>query len=206
MKYTNIIPLGDNCAISIILKELNLRKKSYPFDWSSHVGPDPTYSNIEININILIELLETKNIENAINKLLNNKISENNKINDELIFPHETGTKLEINEKYIRRLNRLLDDVTNPSNNNVFILLTRCYLINENILSKLYDLLMKFNKENKIIFISGLEHSYLINKKLNNFEFKYIYYDVSKGWDYDYSDFRPKIKDYLTIVLQSVLE
>ena len=30
MLFDNIIPLGDNCANSIILKELNLRK-SYPF-------------------------------------------------------------------------------------------------------------------------------------------------------------------------------
>ena len=30
-----IIPLGDHCAISIILKELNLREKSYPFDWDA---------------------------------------------------------------------------------------------------------------------------------------------------------------------------
>ncbi len=34
-KYSdyNIIPIGDHCAISIILKELNLRKQSYPFVW-----------------------------------------------------------------------------------------------------------------------------------------------------------------------------
>ena len=35
--YDNIIPLGDNCATSIILKELGLRKKAYPFDWCSHI-------------------------------------------------------------------------------------------------------------------------------------------------------------------------
>lgn len=28
----NIIPIGDHCAISIILKDFNLRKCSYPFD------------------------------------------------------------------------------------------------------------------------------------------------------------------------------
>ena len=31
----NIIPIGDHCAISLILKDLNLRKCSYPFDWVS---------------------------------------------------------------------------------------------------------------------------------------------------------------------------
>ena len=33
----NIIPIGDHCAISIILKKLNLRQKSYPFDWVSKI-------------------------------------------------------------------------------------------------------------------------------------------------------------------------
>ena len=38
-KYSdyNIIPIGDHCAISIILKDLNLRKYSYPFDWITKV-------------------------------------------------------------------------------------------------------------------------------------------------------------------------
>ena len=38
MKYDdyNIIPIGDHCAISIALKELGLRTKSYPFDWVTH--------------------------------------------------------------------------------------------------------------------------------------------------------------------------
>ena len=35
MEEYNIIPLGDHCAISILLEELNLRTKSYPFDWVS---------------------------------------------------------------------------------------------------------------------------------------------------------------------------
>lgn len=31
--YDEIIPIGDNCLPAFILKELNLRKASYPFDW-----------------------------------------------------------------------------------------------------------------------------------------------------------------------------
>lgn len=30
---SNIIALGDHCAISMILKEVELRQESYPFDW-----------------------------------------------------------------------------------------------------------------------------------------------------------------------------
>jgi hypothetical protein len=38
MKFDNIIPLGDHCAAGFILKDLELRKKSYPFDWTNHAG------------------------------------------------------------------------------------------------------------------------------------------------------------------------
>ena len=43
----NIIPIGDHCAISIILKDLNLRKCSYPFDWITKV--DHLYDTNIIN-------------------------------------------------------------------------------------------------------------------------------------------------------------
>jgi hypothetical protein len=206
MNYSNIIPLGDNCAISIILKELNLRSKSYPFDWCSHVGPSPIYSNIEINIKILLELLESGNYEETAYSLLNKKISSDEKINGELIFPHETGNISEVNAKYLRRIERLYVDITNKKNKNLFILLTRGYYVSENIITNLYNSLMKYNNNNHIIFISGIEHSYLPNMNMKNLIFKYIYYDISKGWEYDYTDFRPKLKQYLLQIKNNINE
>jgi hypothetical protein len=197
MFYNNIIPLGDNCAISQILKELNLRKKAYPFDWCSHVGPLPSYSIIESNINLFMELLESGNIINIKNKMLGNNIIKNNKINEEYIFPHENDTEDNINTKYIRRIQRLYDDTINKYNKNLFILITRGYLLKEDILINLYNKLISYNPYNKIIFISGVEHNYLNNLKLPNLLYKYIYYDLNQCWIPDNSIFRPQIKKYL---------
>ena len=58
-KDYNIIPIGDHCAISIILKDLGLRNKSYPFDWSSH-------TDILFNTNIIYTY---KNIQTCHNEL-----------------------------------------------------------------------------------------------------------------------------------------
>lgn len=194
MKFDNIIPLGDNCGISIILKELELRKKSYPFDWISDVGPNPTYSIIEQNINLFLELLEFGDIENITNKLLGDCIDENNKTNGNYIFPHEYGSKKDIIEKYKRRFQRLYDDSSNKNNINLYILITRCYIVNGELFNNLYNKIMELNPNNKIIFVSGIEQN--ITQKIN-FEYKYIFYDSSKGWEPDNSIFRPQLKDYL---------
>lgn len=36
----NLIPLGDHCAISEILRELELRRCRYQFDWIAKPGLD----------------------------------------------------------------------------------------------------------------------------------------------------------------------
>ena len=58
---------------------------------------------------------------------------------------------------------------------------------------------MKLNKDNKIIFISGINHDYFYYDNYSNLEFKYIDYDVSKYEKYDYTDFRPQIKNFLQL-------
>ena len=194
MKFDNIIPLGDNCAISIILKELGLRKKSYPFDWISHVGPSPTYSILEQNIKLFLELLDFGDVENITNKLLGDCIDENNKINGDFIFPHECGSREEIRNKYTRRLQRLYDDVTDKNNNNLFIMVTRCCAVDHNVTNKLYDKIISINANNKIIFVSGTEQN--VTQK-NNLKYKYIFYDGSKIWEPDESIFRPQLKEFL---------
>ena len=196
--YDNIIPLGDNCATSIILKELGLRKKAYPFDWCSHIGPNPTYSIIEYNIILLLELLDCGDLEKITNKFLGECIDENNKINGDIIFPHELGTKDEIKNKYKRRFKRLYDDITNLKNNNLFIIITRCYLINCDLLIKLYNKLLLFNPTNQFIFVSGIIQN-LNMQCLTNLSFKHIFYDESNGWNPDSTIFRPLVKEYLNI-------
>lgn len=187
----NIIPLGDNCAISMILKDLEKREKSYPFDWISSLGPDPTYSSIEITMNLLIELLKTNNSKHICNKLLGDSIDNNNKVFNTIIFPHDHGTVEEINTKYLRRLNRLYNDVMNH-NNNIFVIITRYYFIPEEKIIELCNTFLNLNINYKILFYSGINHDYC--KKLTNVFFTHIPYDVSSGWQDDYSKFRPQLK------------
>ena len=68
-KYSdyNIIPIGDHCAISMILSDLTLRKQSYPFDWVSN--KDQLHdTNILYNTEIIEELKSSDNINNIVKK------------------------------------------------------------------------------------------------------------------------------------------
>lgn len=188
--YDNIIPIGDNCSISIILKELGLRNKAYPFDWCSHIGGNPKYSIIDSNIRVLLELLENENITDF-EQITTTFLGERDRI-----FPHEHGTQNEIQNKYTRRFQRLHADVTNTKNKNLFILVTRCYLINNDLLSILYNILLKINPLNHFIFISGINHD-LNLQYYTNLTFNHIDYNESLGWLPDNTTFRPAIKNVL---------
>lgn len=198
-KDYNIIPIGDHCAISIILKDLGLRNKSYPFDWSSHT--DILFNtNIIYNIKI-IDSLELDNISHITKEYIGDALVNINKINTKtnINFPHELGNSDEIIKKYERRFERLYLDLNNKTN--LFILLTRHFYIDENNFEEIMKILFKFNNDNKILFISGTNHIYFEEKKYDNVIFKYINYDISKCCAYDYDAFRPYIKKYLQELL-----
>ncbi len=195
--FNNIIPIGDHCAISMILKDLNLREKSYPFDWISIHEDQINNSNFSFIIDFL-ELIKTKSDNELI---LNNffgdfipKIKIINSLND-IMFPHDVGLIEDIREKYKRRFNRLYSDIYFTNNNNLFIFCTRKYNIKNKDIDKLLDLLKNTNYH--ILIISGSDkNNYLLNYDIN-LTYEYIYFDESKGFQYDYSDFRPNIKKYI---------
>jgi hypothetical protein len=186
--YSNIIPIGDHCAISILLKELDLRKKSYPFDWTTH--QEQVYNtNIMHNVDI-IRKLNHDSIENIVNDYLGEDITTGK--HGLLCFPHEVGTKQEITAKYERRFERLKQDLNET---NMYIMLTRHYYINQPIFESIMETLLK--NDSTLLFISGTNHPYFETMQYKNVIFKYIPYDISQFYDYDYSTFRPAIKDYL---------
>lgn len=197
--FENIIPIGDHCAISIILKELGLRTKSYPFDWVTNV--EQLYeTNILYNINIINQLV-SQAIENIVNDYIGDALINDSKINsiNKIWFPHENGNIIDIYNKYIRRFNRLKSDLYSK---NVYLLVTRIYYIGEADFNHIVNTLLSFNKESIIIFISGTEHTYLNNNSNPHVIFKHIYYDVGKFYGYDYDEFRPNIKNYISTLLQ----
>jgi len=196
-KDYNIIPIGDHCAISLILGELEIRKKSYPFDWIVNVE-QINESNIMYNIDI-IQNMRIENVSNIVNMYIGNAF-DNDKINknNNIWFPHDDGNITEIFEKYERRFKRLYEDVTKK---NIFILLTRRYYIDEKNFNKIMKTLLIHNKESIIVFISGINHMYFEDKKYERVIFKYIFYDASQAFTYDFDTFRPNIKIFLQELL-----
>lgn len=186
--YSNIIPIGDHCAISILLKELQLRKKSYPFDWTTH--QEQVYNtNIMYNVDLLRKL-NHDSIENIVNEYLGTDITTGK--HGHICFPHEVGTKEEITTKYERRFERLKQDLNEK---NIYIMLTRHYTIDQTIFESIMETLLK--NDSTLLFISGTNHPYFETMNYKNVIFKYIPYDISQFYNYDYTTFRPAIKDYL---------
>ena len=200
-KYSdyNIIPIGDHCSISMILQELNLRKQSYPFDWVTKI--EQVYdTNIIYNIQIINELKSSDNVDDIVKKYIGNAFDneKTNSINN-IWFPHDTEENITgIFEKYKRRFIRLKIDLNKK---NIFILITRHYYIEEDIFQKIIEQLLNYNNDSIILFISGTNHTYFENMKYNNVIFKHIEYDISMFWNYDYTAFRPNIKNFLSGLL-----
>jgi hypothetical protein len=190
----NIIPIGDHCAISLILKELNLREKSYPFDWV--VNREQLYdTNIIHNIE-LIHKLESTSVDSIVAEYIGDALDSENKTNSKTHtwFIHDNESKSEVIQKYERRFNRLKEDICKK---NVFILLTRCYYIEKYVFEYISNILL-INNNSIILFISGTDHTYFQDMQSDTIQFKYIPYDASNAFNEDYSSFRPKIKAYLS--------
>lgn len=182
MQFDNVIPLGDNCLIASILNELGLRKCAFPFDWCSHHNSNPMCSNINVVFSIVTKLLNNENVELITNEFLTNT---------EIVFPYESINPQDISDKYTRRMNRFYNEVTNNSKTNLFICVTREYQIEQTILFDLHELLLSFNPNNRIIFISGANPWYINELELMNFNFKYI------PWEPSQTHFQEQIKTYL---------
>ena len=78
----------------------------------------------------------------------------------------------------------------------------RCYVISPSQFETILETLLGFNKDNRILFFSGIDHPYLNDEKYKEcVTFVYIHYEAEKAFDYDYSVFRPMIKKYLAALL-----
>ena len=198
----NIIPIGDHCSISSILKELKLRTTSYPFDWVARI--DQLYdTNIFYNMELIRELNET-NVNEIVNKYIGNALTTSNNLNQltKTWFPHESKELKDMDNtfaKYIRRFTRLYTDIRTKKN--IFILLTRCYFIDEPTFNTIMNTLFSFNSENMILFISGSDHPYFSNTSYKNVIFKHIHYEIRRAFNYDNEVFRPLIKEYFKDLL-----
>ena len=98
------------CYINNI-KNLNLRKNSYTFDWVTNTE-QLNDINIINNLQIINDLIQDKNIDEIVKTYICNTF-ENNKVNslNNIWFPHDNEEKICVFEKYKRRFIRLKEDV-----------------------------------------------------------------------------------------------
>jgi hypothetical protein len=198
----NIISLGDHCAVPIIMNELGMRKKSYPFDWISHKSLIYK-TNLVYNFSLVKELMTTGDVPAIVKKLVGNVFSPESKtrinIDNDMWFPHDDENNDDVIEKYERRFTRMMTDIREKPT--IFMMLTRHVIISQTYFDEMVRTLLSYNKDNKIIFISGSDHPYMKNQKYANVVlFKYIKFEVEK-MDKDFSHenvfFRPEIKKFL---------
>jgi len=166
----NFVSLGSSCCIALSLKELNLKKHSFPFDWNPNV------------LKIVIDCLNTK--FEYYKKLGNYEIKDN--FNEELYkfkniisptfdinyvnyycnwFPHDLNLSTqELNNQISRRCERFLN-LLNSNNEIIFI-----YTNEEAIFIKEY-------KDNQINYYQDLINiQNIIIDKFNKTNFKIIYF------------------------------
>lgn len=124
-------------------------------------------------------LYYAKVIDDIIKTYIGDALDNDKKINsiNNIWFPHDSTNKTETFEKYKRRFIRLKEDLS--------------------------EQLLGYNSDSIILFISGTDHTYFDNIKYPNIIFKHIEYDISKFYNYDYTSFRPNIKNFLSNFLKS---
>tara|TARA_B100002049_G_scaffold237234_1_gene227107 strand:- start:781 stop:1923 length:1143 start_codon:yes stop_codon:yes gene_type:complete len=163
----SFISLGGNCSVTYQLNKYNLRKESYPFDWS------------KIKINKIKDAIE--NNFNNYNKVEIAKYSENHKSwllkNNYAMFAHEYLEKYNLEEfenKLIKRINNF-KKIKNP----IFIRIETYSYKNREIYIKYWEEIIKTLKKNyknfKIILISKF------NPNKNEIKW-YPYNEFSKEW------------------------
>jgi hypothetical protein len=157
MKMSNIIPIGEDCSVALLLKELEIRKASYPFDW------------ITCSFSSAINLINN-NFEDFINPmyLVRDKRETHQHVFHNILynigFFHDFNQMDELEEqctavkqKYDRRIERFYENLRNgctllrlSTNSNMM------YVYDENK----YDIdsmLISYNINNKLIICNTLD-------------------------------------------------
>jgi hypothetical protein len=202
MSDYNFIVVGDHCAPTIIIKDLGLRKASYPFDWVVH-NDQVLSSNLYYNLSLITRLNESNAAEIA-SEFIGDAFSNTGLVNSKnnIWFPHDKSD--DAFSKYQRRFSRLYTDLREKKN--CFIIVTRCFYIHQQEFDKMINLLIGYNKANKIIFISGINHEYLSETKYKTIvNFKYIFYHPDWAFEYDNTTFRPIMKKFIESTVSTLV-
>lgn len=197
----HFIPLGDHCVVSILLKEIGIRKNSFPFDWTVH--KNQLYeTNINFHFDLIEKIIKNEDINTIIKKYIGEKTEIQNNIFNSIWFAHDlqNETYEEMYEKYERRFIRLKNIIFSKEPI-FFIMVLRKGKIEITKLKKNIEYFINLNKENKFFLFSGNEDQKkdLENIVNNNFIYQFIPYESENLYEYDQKFFRPKLLDFFKL-------
>jgi hypothetical protein len=211
------ISLGVQCTIPLFLKNNNLRKEAYPFDWM--------ISNPKYIYEMLVLLLDNCNITDLVinhffycplkancAKIENYTIDKNGfalfnpKYN--VVFPHDEYNNDTI-QKYIRRLERLKNIILNDNKIIHFIYISQSSLelgnfkINDTsviddvytYINKIHDLISNYRKNFKIIIFDTIQNdNTIINKNIELYKL-----DKCDSW----IELIPQVEKYISNITKN---
>lgn len=175
-----IIPIGMQCTNATLLKQHGRRVVSFPFDWMFST-PKFVFSMLELLLetNITIEDLVTNHFFYCTKRAkmkgtehyhtcITGGVLYNSKYN--VIFPHDRHNAQTIG-KYIRRFQRLKDTITNATEELCFVYCSPSSSDSGNFtidgknalgevylyLSKIYQLIGKYNRNYKLIIFDAIK-------------------------------------------------
>ena len=189
---TIYISIGLQCTVPTVLERMNLRKNSYPFDWM-FANPYFVYKILylllkeNLNINEIVREHFFRNDQKCGKELSNHYMFKKNgkAICNELynaVFPHDKYNEDTIN-KYIRRFERLKNDILNTSNYIQFIYISQPSLNSGNFtlngkeviqnvyqnMNNIYLLVKNYNKNINIMIFDAIknEDTNILNNEIN---------------------------------------
>lgn len=159
------ISLGNYCLTSMLLKENNLKYKSFPFDWMVYCIDNI----IEIFEDNFIKFLNKDNYTVIDNRTKNNYyINKTRKIFNNLDIDHQHHNLLDNNDyNYLKRCIERINNIHNIYESITFIMIQPLYLnnllVDNNKIIKLYNVLSnKYGNKIKLCIFN------IINKNNNN--------------------------------------
>lgn len=180
-----ILPIGSNCCVALALKNTNIRKYAYPFDWIDSKSFDFIIDCLTVNddkLNEFIHKLFTENITTETLKYNNHTYIINKTYN--IGFVHDNIEDIE--DKYTRRINRLRNHFNNDKT--VDIVYSTRWETDER-LDTFINKIHKLRPDAKLHVINAMKSSNSPLTYIYTIDYKEEYVpfvnDTERNWSYD---------------------